>query len=133
MNAPETHRMIGAGVKRKEDYRFLTGNGQYTDDIVLPQQSYAVFLRSPYAHAKITSIDVSAAKQAPGVVAIFVGADMARENVGGLPCGWLIHDIDGSPMKEPAHPVLAHDKVRHVGDQVALVIAESVKQGKDAL
>ncbi|HEX7911350.1 MAG TPA: hypothetical protein VF534_25110, partial [Paraburkholderia sp.] len=68
MNAPETHGMIGASVERKEDYRFLTGNGQYTDDIVLPQQTYAVFLRSPHAHAKINSIDTTAAKQSPGVV-----------------------------------------------------------------
>ncbi|MDN7177444.1 xanthine dehydrogenase family protein molybdopterin-binding subunit [Caballeronia sp. SEWSISQ10-4 2] len=136
MNAPETpdtHRMIGAAVKRKEDYRFLTGNGQYTDDVVLPRQTYAVFLRSPYAHAKIRSIDITAAKEAPGVVAIFTGADMAGENVGGLPCGWLIHNIDGKPMNEPPHPVIAHTKVRHVGDQVALIVAESVKEAKDAI
>ncbi len=132
MNAPETHRMIGASVKRKEDYRFLTGNGQYTDDIVLPQQTYAVFLRSPYAHARIKSIDIAAAKKSPGVVAIFTGADMAADNVGGLPCGWLIHSIDGKPMNEPPHPVIAHTKARHVGDQVALVIADSVKAAKDA-
>ena len=73
MNAPETpdtHRMIGAAVKRKEDYRFLTGNGQYTDDVVLPRQTYGVFLRSPHAHATIRSIDITAAKEAPGVVAV---------------------------------------------------------------
>ncbi|GAB2906277.1 xanthine dehydrogenase family protein molybdopterin-binding subunit [Paraburkholderia jirisanensis] len=133
MNAPETHRMIGASVKRKEDARFLTGAGQYTDDVVLPQQSYAVFLRSPHAHARINSIDTTAARQAPGVIAIFTGADMAADNVGGLPCGWLIHSVDGKPMHEPAHPVIAHTKVRHVGDQVALVIAESVSAAKDAL
>ncbi|MBN3753035.1 xanthine dehydrogenase family protein molybdopterin-binding subunit [Paraburkholderia sp. Tr-20389] len=132
MNAPDSHRMVGMPVKRKEDYRFLTGNGQYTDDIVLPAQTYAVFLRSPHAHARIKSIDTSAAKQSPGVVAIFTGADLAAENVGGLPCGWLIHSIDGKPMNEPPHPVIAHTKVRHVGDQVALVIADSVKAAKDA-
>jgi carbon-monoxide dehydrogenase large subunit len=132
MNAPDKQRMVGMPVKRKEDYRFLTGNGQYTDDIVLPGQTYAVFLRSPHAHARIKSIDTEAAKQSPGVVAIFTGADLAAENVGGLPCGWLIHSIDGKPMNEPPHPVIAHTKVRHVGDQVALVIAHSVKAAKDA-
>lgn len=134
MNAPDsqTPRMIGASVKRKEDYRFLTGAGQYTDDVVLPAQTFAVFVRSPHAHARIKSIDINAAKAAPGVVAVFTGADLAAENVGGLPCGWLIHSIDGTPMHEPPHPVIAHEKARHVGDQVALVIAESLKEAKDA-
>jgi aerobic carbon-monoxide dehydrogenase large subunit len=132
MNAPEPNRLIGAPIKRKEDLRFLTGAGQYTDDVVLPAQSYAVFVRSPHAHARIKHVDTSAAKAAPGVVAVFTGADLAAENVGGLPCGWLIHSIDGTPMHEPPHPVIAHDKVLHVGDQVALVIAESVKEAKDA-
>ena len=72
-------------------------------------------------------------KQSPGVIAIFTGADLAAENVGGLPCGWLIHSTDGKPMNEPPHPVIAHEKVRHVGDQVALVVAESIKEAKDAL
>ncbi|EKS69150.1 xanthine dehydrogenase family protein molybdopterin-binding subunit [Caballeronia zhejiangensis] len=133
MNAPEKQKLIGAGVKRKEDYRFLTGAGQYTDDVVMPQQSYGVFLRSPHAHAKIARIDIEAALKSPGVIGIFTGKDMAGENVGGLPCGWLIHSTDGSPMHEPPHPVIAHDKVLHVGDQVALVVAESVKEAKDAL
>jgi aerobic carbon-monoxide dehydrogenase large subunit len=132
MNAPEPNRMIGAPVRRKEDYRFLTGAGQYTDDIVLPAQTYAVFVRSPHAHARIKSIDTAAAKASPGVVAVFTGADIAAENVGGLPCGWLIHSIDGTPMHEPAHPVIAHETAQHVGDQVALVIAESLKAAKDA-
>ncbi|MFM0136913.1 xanthine dehydrogenase family protein molybdopterin-binding subunit [Caballeronia grimmiae] len=133
MNAPEQQKLIGAGVKRKEDYRFLTGAGQYTDDVVLPQQSYGVFLRSPHAHARIRSIDIDAAKASPGVIAIFTGKDLAADNVGGLPCGWLIHSTDGSPMHEPPHPVIAHDKALHVGDQVALVVAESLKEGKDAV
>jgi aerobic carbon-monoxide dehydrogenase large subunit len=132
MNAPEPNRMIGQPVRRKEDYRFLTGAGQYTDDIVLPAQTYAVFVRSPHAHARIKSIDTTAAKASPGVVAVFTGADIAAENVGGLPCGWLIHSIDGTPMHEPAHPVIAHETAQHVGDQVALVIAESLKAAKDA-
>ncbi|MFT0170930.1 xanthine dehydrogenase family protein molybdopterin-binding subunit [Paraburkholderia mimosarum] len=132
MNAPEPNRMIGAPVKRKEDFRFLTGAGQYTDDVVLPAQTYAVFVRSPHAHARIRSIDTNAARATPGVVAVFTGADLAAENVGGLPCGWLIHSIDGTPMHEPPHPVIAHEKALHVGDQVALVIADSIKAAKDA-
>jgi carbon-monoxide dehydrogenase large subunit len=132
MNAPEQPGLIGASVKRKEDYRFLTGSGQYTDDVVLPQQSHGVFVRSPHAHARLGNIDIEDAKRSPGVIAIFTGADLAAEHVGGLPCGWLIHSIDGTPMHEPPHPVLAVDKVRHVGDPVALVIAESAKEAKDA-
>jgi len=124
--------LIGQPLRRREDARFLTGAGQYTDDVVLPGQSYAVFVRSPYAHARIRSIDTSAAKAAPGVLAVFTGADLADAKVGGLPCGWLIHSQDGSPMKEPPHPVLAQGKVRHVGDQLALVVAETLLQAKDA-
>ena len=123
---------IGKPLRRREDYRFLTGAGQYTDDVVLPGQTYGVFLRSPYAHARIKSIDTAAAAKAPGVVKIFTGADLAEAKVGGLPCGWLIHSKDGTPMKEPGHPVLAQGKVRHVGDQVALVVAETTLQAKDA-
>jgi aerobic carbon-monoxide dehydrogenase large subunit len=123
---------IGKSLQRREDVRFLTGAGQYTDDVLLPGQTHGVFLRSPYAHARIKSIDTKAAKAAPGVVAIFTGSDLAEAKVGGLPCGWLIHSKDGSPMKEPPHPVLAQGKVRHVGDQVALVVAETAWQAKDA-
>jgi carbon-monoxide dehydrogenase large subunit len=124
---------IGKPLLRREDGRFLTGAGQYTDDVVLPGQTYGVFLRSPHAHARINSIDLTAALAAPGVLKIFTGADMAEAKVGGLPCGWLIHSKDGTPMKEPAHPVLAQGKVRHVGDQVALIVAETLLQAKDAV
>jgi len=120
---------IGASVRRKEDARFLTGRGTYTDDINRPGQTYAFILRSPHAHAEIRGIDTGKAKAAPGVVAVFTGADMA---VGGLPCGWLIHSKDGTPMAEPPHPVLAQGKVRHIGDPVAVVIAETRAQAKDA-
>ena len=123
---------IGKSLRRREDRRFLTGDGQYTDDVNLHGQTYGVFLRSPYAHARIRSIKLDAAKAAPGVLAIFTGADLADAKVGGLPCGWLIHSKDGAPMKEPGHPVLAQGKVRHVGDQVALVVAESIAEAKDA-
>jgi carbon-monoxide dehydrogenase large subunit len=124
--------LIGASVKRKEDYRFLTGAGNYTDDVVFPHQTFAVFVRSPHAHAKINAVKTDAAKKAPGVVAVFTGADVAA--IGGLPCGWLIHSTatDGQPMKEPKHPILAQEKVRYVGDQVAIVIAETYSQAKDA-
>ncbi|MEO9899428.1 xanthine dehydrogenase family protein molybdopterin-binding subunit [Nisaea sp.] len=120
---------IGAAVKRVEDFRFLTGKGNYTDDIDRPGQSYAYILRSPHAHAKITSIDCSTAKSAEGVLAVFTGEDM---QVGSLPCGWQIHSKDGSPMLEPEHPPLAKGKVRYVGDQVAVVIADTYSQAKDA-
>ena len=123
---------IGQSVKRKEDYRFLTGAGNYTDDVVLPNQSYAVFVRSPHAHAKIRAIRKDAALKAPGVVAIFTGEDIAAAKIGGLPCGWLITDVNGQPMKEPPHPVLAHEKVRYVGDHVAVVIADTHQQARDA-
>ena len=132
MNAPDKHPLIGAPVRRKEDYRFLTGGGQYTDDVTLPHQSYGYFVRSPHAHAQIRAIDASEALASPGVIAVLTGDDMAADKVGGLPCGWLIHSIDGTPMKEPPHPALAHGKVRHVGDQVALVVAESLQQARDA-
>jgi carbon-monoxide dehydrogenase large subunit len=129
MNDPQPG-FIGRAVERKEDYRFLAGVGQYTDDVMLPKQTYAVFLRSPHAHAKINSIDTAAAAQAPGVLGIYTGKDLA--GIGGLPCGWQINSLDGSPMKEPKHPVLAEDKVRYVGDQVALVVAETLAQAKAA-
>ena len=121
---------IGQSVLRREDARFLTGLGQYTDDITLPHQTYAVFVRSPHAHARIKSLDSSAAASAPGVLGIFTGEHFKA--IGGLPCGWLINNIDGTPMKEPKHPVLADGKVRYVGDRVALVVAESLEQAKAA-
>ncbi len=122
---------IGESVRRKEDYRFLTGAGQYTDDITMQAQSYAVFVRSPHAHAVIKSIDISAASAMPGVVRIFIGKDLEGK-MGGLPCGWLINNPDGTPMNEPPHPVLALGKVRHVGDQLAMVIADTLEQAKNA-
>ena len=128
MNAP----LIGARVTRKEDYRFLTGAGQYTDDISFLNQTYAVFVRSPHAHALVKAIRSNKASEMPGVVGIFTGEDLAAAKVGGLPCGWLITGVDGQPMKEPAHPCLAQGKVRHVGDQVAVVIAESLSAARDA-
>jgi aerobic carbon-monoxide dehydrogenase large subunit len=122
---------IGKALKRKEDYRFLTGAGQYTDDIELANQAYAVFVRSPHAHAIVKSVNITQAQAMPGVVKIFTGKDIEGK-MNGLPCGWLINNPDGSPMKEPPHPVLAIGKVRYVGDQVAMVVADSLQQAKDA-
>ena len=121
---------VGQSVERREDARFLTGQGQYTDDITLPGQTYAAFLRSPHAHALIKSIDTTAAAAAPGVVGIFTGEHFKA--VGGLPCGWLINSLDGTPMKEPKHPVLADGKARYVGDRVAMVVAETQEQARAA-
>ena len=122
--------LIGAALKRKEDARFLTGRGRYTDDINLPGQLYAHLLRSPVAHAELRSVDTSAAQAAPGVRAVFTGADM--DHVGGIPTGWLIHSKDGSPMVEPKHPAMAVGKVRHVGEIVAIVVAETRDQAREA-
>jgi len=121
---------VGQKIERREDARFLTGRGQYTDDITLPQQTYGVFVRSPHAHARLKKVDTQAAAAAPGVLGIFTGEQFKA--VGGLPCGWLINSLDGTPMKEPKHPVLADGKVRYVGDRVALVVAETLEQARAA-
>lgn len=123
---------IGASVRRKEDYRFLSGAGNYTDDLNRPGQVHAVMVRADRPHARIGGIDAAAAKAAPGVLAVYTGADLAADGVGGVPCGWQIHNKDGSAMAEPPHPVLATGKVRHVGDPVAVVIAETRQQAKNA-
>ena len=126
---PKDHG-IGANTKRREDERFLTGVGNYTDDINIRGQAYVHFLRSDVAHGKLNKVDTSAAEAMPGVVRIFTGADF--EGVGGLPCGWQVTDKHGQPMQEPAHPVLAQGKVRHVGDPIAAVVAETAAQARDA-
>ena len=122
---------IGQSVKRVEDQRFITGKGQYTDDITLPGMTYATFIRSPLAHANIKNIDLSAAKNAPGYVASFVGGDIP-EAIAGVPCGWQVDFKNGDTMKEPPHPLLARTKALHVGDGIAVVIAETQAQAKDA-
>ena len=122
---------IGASTRRREDVRFLKGNGEYTDDISAYGQAVAVFARSTVAHGTINSIDTTAAEAMPGVLAVFTGADFAE--VGGNPAGWLINSRDGEPMKEPKRPVLAHGKVRHVGDAYAAVIAETELQARNAV
>ena len=132
MNVLAPFEGIGASIRRKEDFRFLQGRGAYTDDFNRQGQLYAWIVRSPHAHARIKGVDIATASKMPGVVAVFTGADMAKENVGGLPCGWQIHNKDGSPMAEPPHPVLADAKVRHVGDPVAVAIAATREQARDA-
>ncbi|WP_299602974.1 xanthine dehydrogenase family protein molybdopterin-binding subunit [uncultured Tateyamaria sp.] len=121
---------IGASSKRREDVRFLTGAGNYTDDINIRGQAYVHFLRSDIAHGTIKSIDTAAAARMPGVVRVFTGADF--EGVGGMPCGWQVTDRHGQPMQEPAHPILAQGKVRHVGEPVAAVVADTAEQARDA-
>jgi len=121
---------IGADTKRREDVRFLSGTGKYTDDINLRGQAYVHFVRSDVAHGRINGIDTAEAEAMPGVIRVFTGADF--EGVGGLPCGWQVTDRHGNPMQEPAHPVLAQGKVRHVGDPIAAVVAETREQARDA-
>src|SRR3979490_1299604 len=123
---------IGAAVRRKEDRRFVTGRGHYTDDVNRPGQGHAFFLRSPHAHARIKSLDGKAAAAMPGVLAVLTGADLAADKIGNLICGWMILSKDGSQMKMAPHPALAYGKACHVGEPVALVVAENLTQAKDA-
>ena len=123
---------IGQSVRRTEDVRFVTGTGAYTDDLNIDGQAHGFVLRSPFGHAKINSIDVSAAQAAPGVVAVFTGADVAADGLGTLPCVAPIPNADGSAIVMPPRPVLQSDRVRYVGDPVAFIIAESINLAKDA-
>ena len=123
---------IGKSVPRKEDGRFITGKGRYTDDIKQVGQSHAYFVRSPHAHADVVSIDVEEALLAPGVIAVLTGADVTADGLGGLPCGWMIHSKDGSEMKQPHHPVLADNRVHYLGEPVAMVIADTALEAKNA-
>ena len=123
---------IGSRVERKEDKKFLTGRGRYTADINFANQTYAYFVRSPYARAAISKVDISKASNAPGVVKILTGADLAKDKIGGLIAGWKIVSQDGSDMKVPPHPPLANNTVNYVGDHVAVVIAETINQAKNA-
>lgn len=133
MNAQnKTATGIGAAVRRKEDLRFITGKGQYTDDISRPGEARAVFVRSPHAHAMIKGIDTKAAAAMPGVLAVLTGAQLASDKIGNLICGWMIHSKDGSPMKMAPHPAIAAGKACYVGDPVAVVVAETPAQARDA-
>src|SRR5712671_1422542 len=123
---------IGAAVRRKEDQRFVTGKGHYTDDVNRSGQGHAFFLRSPHAHAKIKTIDSKAAAAMPGVLAVLTGAELAADKIGNLICGWMITSKDGSQMKMAPHPAIAHGKANYVGDAVAVVVAQTLAQAKDA-
>ncbi|BBK30568.1 carbon-monoxide dehydrogenase large subunit [Stella humosa] len=123
---------MGQAVRRVEDLRLLTGNGRYTDDISLPRQTVAHILRSPHAHAVINSIDTTAAKAAPGVLGVFTCADLRADGVGDLPCLAPLTSIDGTPSVSPPRPALADGRVRHVGDAVVLIVAETMAQARDA-
>ncbi|RAI03846.1 carbon monoxide dehydrogenase [Acuticoccus sediminis] len=123
---------IGARVVRKEDGRFITGAGQYTDDVFERQMCAAVFVRSPHAHAKVVSIDPSAAKEMPGVIDVIVGQDIIDAGIGNLICGWAIQSKDGTPMKMAPYNVMDPGTVRYVGQPVAMVIAETRAEAEDA-
>src|SRR6476659_1330348 len=123
---------IGGSVLRKEDRRFITGKGRYVDDIKLMGMTHAHFIRSPHAHAKVKSIDTSAAMTMPGVVGVLTGRELVDDKIGNLICGWAITSKDGSPMKMGAWPAMAPETVRFVGQAVAVVIAETKNQARDA-
>ena len=123
---------IGASAPRTEDRRFLTGRGRYVDDINLHAQQYAWFVRSPHPHAEVRGIDAQDALKMPGVTAVLTGADLQGDDIGPLPVAWGITSKDGSPACEPAYPALAADRVRYVGNPVAVVVAETRAQARDA-
>ena len=124
---------IGDSVRRVEDPRLLTGGGRYTDDTKLSAPAARLYvLRSPHAHADIKSIDTTAAKKAPGVLLVLTGADVKKAGFGDVPCLVPLANRDGTPRGETPRPMLALDRVRHVGDAVALVVAETLEQAKDA-
>src|SRR4029077_20367938 len=123
---------IGQPVRRVEDRRFIAGRGRYLDDINRPRQAYAFMLRSPHAHARIRAIETTAAASAPGVLAVYTGDDLASDGLGTIPCLSAVTTGDGSPSAMPPHPAIARDRVRHVGDTVAVVVAESLAAARDA-
>src|SRR5215813_4712551 len=134
--ATATERLFGKSIKRREDPRFVTGRGRYVDDLKLPGMTYAAFVRSPHAHARIKGIDVSAAKAHAGVVAVYTGKDMTGVN--SLPCGWDLRKDKNIPgvvqdLTMVPHMPLTSDVARHVGDPVAVVIAESQDTANDAV
>jgi carbon-monoxide dehydrogenase large subunit len=127
---PNTKFGLAQPVRRVEDPRLLKGMGRYTDDIVLPGMLQGIVLRSPHAAATINAIDTAAAKSLPGVHAVYTAADL--NGLGSLPCAAPVQNRDGSAMASPPHPVLAEGAVRHVGDPVAFVVADTAKQARDA-
>ena len=132
METDAPNGLIGKAVKRKEDRRLLTGRGRFVDDIRRPRELWAVFVRSPHAHARVNRVDKEAALTSAGVVGVFTGADIAGDNWGSIPCGWVVTDRNGEPHKAVPHHALTPDKARYVGDHVAIVIAETEFQARDA-
>jgi carbon-monoxide dehydrogenase large subunit len=122
---------LSQSVRRVEDPRLLTGRGRYTDDISMPGQTHGIVLRSPHAHARITALDVTAAKAVPGVLAVITGADLKAAGLGDVPCVIPMKSRDGSPRTETPHPAIAVDTVRHVGDPVAFVVGETPQAARD--
>ena len=123
---------IGASVRRTEDFRLLAGHGRYVGNIVLPGELRCHVVRSPHAHARIRAVRAGRAAAQPGVVAVFTGHDMAADGVGPMRSLWEIRSRDGQPMAEPPRWALARDSVRHVGEPVAVVIAETPEAAVDA-
>ena len=123
---------LGQSVTRIEDAALVQGAGRYTDDFELAGAAHACILRSPHAHASVVNIDTAAAREAPGVLAVLTGADAAADGLGDIPCLVPVTNIDGTPRADTPRPVLARGRVRHVGDPVALVVAETLAQAKDA-
>ena len=123
---------IGARVARKEDQRFITGKGRYTDDFKMAGMHHAAFVRSPQAHAKIKGIDKSAAEKMDGVIAVLDGKQLTGDGIGNIICGWMIHSKDGSPMNMGAWSALATEKVRYVGDAAAVVVADTALPRKQS-
>ena len=128
MTAAET----ATSVRRREDQRFLTGTGRYLDDLALPRQCHAVFVRSPHAHADVLEIRTGDAAALPGVLGIFTGHDLEADGIGPLPTIVALNNKDGSPLTAPPHPALSHDRVRYVGDPVAIVVADTIEAARDA-
>ncbi|MBI3372290.1 MAG: xanthine dehydrogenase family protein molybdopterin-binding subunit [Betaproteobacteria bacterium] len=130
---PGVSQWIGRPMRRLEDARLLTGHGRFTDDISLPGQAHAVFLRSPHAHARIAAIDAAAARVAPGVIAVLTGADVLAEGLGPIPFNQMHKRYDGAAMTVPPRLALIADVVRFVGDPIAMVVAETREQARDAV
>ena len=122
----------GQAVRRVEDQRLLTGHGRYTDDLTFPGELFAAFVRSPYAHAQIERIEADDARTAPGVLAVLTHDDLSADRIGNLPCKVDLETTDGKPIIKPPRPALAFERVRFVGDIVAMVVAESQAAARDA-
>ncbi|MFM2041700.1 MAG: hypothetical protein RLY86_276 [Pseudomonadota bacterium] len=122
---------IGQAVPRTEDARLLRGEGRYTDDLRLPGMAHTAIVRSPHAHAVIRGIDTADARAMPGVLAVFTAADLAAAGIGPIPCQVRLKNRDGTAMADKPRPVLAGDRVRHVGEPVAMVVAETARAARD--